>query len=99
MNERDVIHAEELVVRDRRRGEPGLDYETALQGAVDLVDVDDVEGDDELAEAYRVVLAYRRSPTRRQLLDLVTALACEGVSSLTAHQRVWAWQAQRGALR
>lgn len=104
MNVSDVVRAEELVVRDQLAGqndpdEPRYTYATALQHAVDTVALDDVEGDDELAEAYRVVLAYRVGPTRHQLLDLVELLAREGVPQLTTAQQVWAWRAERGELR
>lgn len=99
MNVSDVTRAEELVVRDRRRDRPSLRYEEALVEVVDAVDLEDVVGDDEVAEAYRLVIADRVPPTRSQLLDLVGLLAREGVPQLTVAQRVWAWRAERGTLR
>lgn len=100
MNVQDVVRAEELVARalnDDAVTQP-LSYTQRIQHVVDTVALDQVQGDDELAEAYRVVIAYRTSPTREQLLWLVRALAVEGVVELSTEQRVWLLRAERAEL-
>lgn len=98
---RAVAHAEELVVRDVRRGDPTLSFAAALEQAVETVDVRRVVGDDddEEAEAWRIVLAYRQNPLRRELVELVRLLSSEDVVELSTIQNVWVMRAQRGELR
>lgn len=100
MNVQDVVRAEELVARalDDDAVTRPLSYAERLQHVVDTVALDQVRGDDELAEAYRVVLAYHTQPSRADLLNMVFVLAQEGAVRLSTAQRVWLLRAERAEL-
>lgn len=100
MNVADVVRAEKLVARalDDDEVTRPLTYAQRVRHVVDTVGLGQVRGDDELAEAYRVVIAYHTNPTRSQLLDLVQVLATEGVVNLTTVERVWVLRAERSEL-
>lgn len=100
MNVQDVVRAEELVARalDDDAVTRPLSYAGRLQHVVDTVALDQVRGDDELAEAYRVVLAYHTQPSRADLLNMVFVLAQEGAVRLSTAQRVWLLRAERAEL-
>jgi hypothetical protein len=87
------------VVADRREGDPDLTTGAALFDAYDVVDPASVYGADDLAVAYRRVLArLGRAPSRSELVQLVALLASEGHVVPSPLQEFWIALAERGAL-
>lgn len=78
-----------LVATDVRRSYPELSYREAVAHVVDTVRLVDVVSDDQLGDAYRVVLAVNVGPTRAELIQLVRLLNDEGVIKFSHVQRVW----------
>jgi hypothetical protein len=78
-----------LVAADVRKSYPELSYREAVNRVVDTVALRSVRGDDQLATAYRVVLARHTAPQFADLVELVKLLAGEGVVQLSIQQRIW----------
>lgn len=78
-----------LVAADVRRSYPELSYREAVAHAVQTIGLDAIEGDDRLADAYRVVLARHTAPRFDDLVDLIKLLAGEDLVELSIQQRVW----------
>jgi hypothetical protein len=90
--------AVDVVVVDRRRGNPQLAVEEALLETYDLLSEDQlVPYGDGTDDAYRVVLRrLHRAPTRDELGELIRLLAADEFVELTDLQEFWVLRVRRG---